>query len=186
MYNITQSYEPRTNGAPRVGSALIVGRVAIPSDLVEGGTKGKALALLHAWKARLRDRNIDGEERLPRPRLFRGSPSEDDTRDEWAGKESKVIARAQSKIVENGDAPKKLSQGAYSRRLHEYCHLNVVEVSNALLECIPVTLSLPRSFSIPPRHIYFHIIPFNSQAVSTLADIKHRERWSSPVRTSSV
>ena len=47
---ITQSYEPRTSGAPRVGSALAVGRMVIPNDPVEGGTKGKVLTLLHAWK----------------------------------------------------------------------------------------------------------------------------------------
>ena len=96
--------------------------MAIPSDLVEGGTKGKALTLLHAWKDQLWE--MGGEQRPPRPRLLQGNPNEeDDTDEEWNDEESEAGAETQSEIVENGDAPKELSrEGRYSRGMHERCH----------------------------------------------------------------
>ena len=109
------------NGTPRVGSALAVGRMALPSDLVEGGTKGKALTLLHAWKDQLWQ--MGGGERPPRPRLPQDGPNEDDTEGEWTSEESEAAAETQSKVVENGDPPKELSQeGAYSGEIHGSCH----------------------------------------------------------------
>lgn len=91
--------------------------MVLPSDLVEGGTKGKALTLLHAWKDQLWE--MGGEERPPRPRLLRGGLDEaDDSGEERTGEESEGDAETQSSIVE--DSPKELSrEGTYSWRMHE-------------------------------------------------------------------
>ena len=90
----------------------------IPSDLVEGGTKGKALTLLHAWKDQLWE--MGGEEKPPKPRLLRGSLNEaDDTDEEFTDEESEAAAETQLEIIENGGAPKELSQeGACSRGMY--------------------------------------------------------------------
>jgi len=63
---------------------------------------------------------MGGEERPPRPRLLRGSLNEaDDTDEEFTDEESEAAAETQSEIIENGDAPKELSQeGACSRGMH--------------------------------------------------------------------
>ena len=109
------------DGTARVGPALAVGRMVIPSDLVEGGTKGKALTLLHAWKDLLREM---GEERSPIPQLLRGSLEEEDDNDgKGAGEGNEADVETQPKMIENGDASKGLSrEGARSGRMHEnYC-----------------------------------------------------------------
>lgn len=87
----------------------------LPSDLVEGGTKGKALTLLHAWKDQLWE--MGGEEKPPGPRLLQGGMGEEaDTDEEGTDDESEAAAEVQSKIVENKGVPKELSQeGAYPR-----------------------------------------------------------------------
>ena len=115
---ITQDYEPTANGTPRVGPALAVGRMDLPSDLVEGGTKGKALTLLHAWKDRLWE--IGGEERPPRPRLLQDSPNdEDDTDEEWTDERAHAAAEAQHQTPGNGDTPRELSrEGTHFRRVN--------------------------------------------------------------------
>ena len=157
----------------------------LPSDLVEGGTKGKALTLLHAWKDQLWE--MGGEEKPPGPRLLQGGMGEeDDTDEEGTDDESEAAAEVQSKIVENKGVPKELSQeGAYPRGGGcESCYLNFADVSNALrdalLESISVTLSKlpPGSFPIPPSIFYeTHILPYRSfqliKAAKTPVDIKH-------------
>jgi len=161
----------------------------LPSDLVEGGTKGKALTLLHAWKDQLWE--MGGEEKPPRPRLLQGGmdeedeTEEDDTDEEGTCDESKAAAEMQPEIVKNGSVPKELSQeGAYPRGMCKSCRLNVVDVSNALrtalLESISVTLSKlpPGSFPIPPSIFYeTYILPYRSfqliKAAKTPVDIKH-------------
>lgn len=156
----------------------------LPSDLVEGGTKGKALTLLHAWKDQLWE--MGGEEKPPGPRLLQGGMGEEgDTDEEGTDDESEAAAEVQSKIVENKGVPKELSQeGAYPRGGCESCYLNFADVSNALraalLESISVTLSKlpPGSFPIPPSIFYeTHILPYRSfqliKAAKTPVDIKH-------------
>jgi len=151
----------------------------LPSDLVEGGTKGKALTLLHAWKDQLWE--MGGEEKPLGPRLLQGGMDEEDNTDD----ESEAAAEVQSKIVENKGVPKELSQeGAYPRGVYESCYLNVADVSNALraalLESISFTLSKlpPGSFPIPPSIFYeTYILPYRSfqliKAAKTPVDIKH-------------
>lgn len=83
--------------------------MTLPSDLVEGGTKGKALTLLHAWKDQLWE--MGGEERPPRPRLLRGgSGGEGDTDEEWVGEESETAVGTQSEIFKNENTPRELSR----------------------------------------------------------------------------
>ena len=96
--------------------------MTVPSDLIEEGTKGKVLTLLHAWKDQLRE--MGGEQRLHRPRLLQGNPNEEDnTGGEWTDEESKAVAETRSEIVQSGDTPKELSrEGAYSRGVHKRCH----------------------------------------------------------------
>jgi len=93
----------------------------LPSDLVEGGTKGKAMDLLHAWKDQLWQ--IGGEESPPRPRLVHGSLNgEDDDSDEEGADEDVGAAAAvvQPEPLKNGDTPKEPSrEGAYFRRINE-------------------------------------------------------------------
>lgn len=92
----------------------------LPSDLVEGGTKGKVMDLLHAWKDQLWQ--IGGEESPPRPRLLHGSLNgeEDDSDEEWMGEEVGEAAMARPEPLKNGDTPKELSQeGAYFGRINE-------------------------------------------------------------------
>ena len=126
---IIQDYEPTASGTPRIGPALAVGRMTLPSRVVEGGTKGKALTLLHAWKDKLWE--IGGGERPPRPRLLRGSPDgENDitVRFIHSNQESTAggtggTAETQPKTFENGDALRELSrEGPHSQTMNEYCH----------------------------------------------------------------
>jgi hypothetical protein len=105
---ITQAYEPTTNGTPRIGPALAVGLMTLPSDLVEGGTKGKALTLLHAWKDQLWE--MGGAEKPPRPRLLRGSLNGEDTDEEWTDEEVEAAAATQPKTFTSGDTSKGLSR----------------------------------------------------------------------------
>ena len=113
---IIQDYGPTANGTPRVGPALAVGRMALPSDLVEGGTKGKALTLLHAWKDQLWE--MGGGERPPRPRLLHGSLNkEEDTDEERIDGEVEAVAETQPTAFGNEDTPKELTgEGACSGR----------------------------------------------------------------------
>jgi hypothetical protein len=185
---ITQSYERRTNGTPLIGSALAVGRMAIPSDLVEGGTKGKAIILLHAWKDQLWE--MGGEERPPRPRFLRGSLNEaDDTDEEWTGEESGATAEMQLEIIENGDTPKELSQEGMFRA---GCMEATTEISQRFQtpyglpfsnqspvhcrNCRPGPSQSLRRFSM--RRISCHIVLFNSQKLWI-------PRWISNTRDSS-
>ena len=185
---ITQEYEPTRGGTARVGPALAVGRMVIPSDLVEGGTKGKALTLLHAWKDQLWE--MGGEEKPPRPQLLRGSPGEeDDTDGEQTGKESEGDAETQLKIVENGDPPKDLSrEGVYS----EIYMKTITEISQRSLTLYGLpfsnqSLSHCRNYRLGPsqslhqfstRNISCHIALFNSQTLRA-------PRWISSTRDSS-
>jgi len=93
----------------RVGPALAVGRMVIPSDLVERGKKGKALTLLHAWKDQLWE--MGGGEKPPRPQLLQGNLNkEDDTDRERTGGRNETDAKPQSKIFENEGSLRGLSQ----------------------------------------------------------------------------
>ncbi|KAF9649472.1 hypothetical protein BDM02DRAFT_3230271 [Thelephora ganbajun] len=167
---ITQDYAPTASGKLRVGSALAVGRMALPSHLVEGGTKGKALTLLHAWKDELWV--MGGEERPPRPQLLEDNlDGEDDTVEEWSSEEVEAAAETQLEIIGDGDTPKGLSREEVSEALR-----------SALLESISVTLSKvpPGSFPITPSIFYeTYILPYRSfqltKAVNTPVDVKHSE-----------
>ena len=110
---ITQDYAPTANGIPRIGPALAVGRMELPSHLVEGGTKGKALTLLHAWKDQLW--TMGGQEKPPRARLLNGEPNEEeDTDEEWTGEEIEAVAETQPENVDDSGTPKELSpEGVY-------------------------------------------------------------------------
>lgn len=81
--------------------------MALPSHLVEGGTKGKALTLLHAWKDQLWI--IGGEERPPRPRLFDGTANGEDDSDEWASDEVEAVAELQPENSGSEDTQRELS-----------------------------------------------------------------------------
>jgi len=106
---ITQEYEPTKGGTARVGPALAVGRMVISSDLVEGGKKGKALTLLHAWKDQLWE--MGGGEKPPRPQLLQGNLNKvDDAYGERIGERSEADVKTQSKMIENGDSSKGLSR----------------------------------------------------------------------------
>jgi translation initiation factor 2D len=89
--------------------------MVLPSHLVEGGTKGKALTLLHAWKDQLWV--IGGEERPPRPRLLESSlDGEVDEDEEWASDDVDAGAKTQSKSSNDGDTLKQLSpEGVYHK-----------------------------------------------------------------------
>lgn len=110
---IRQEYGPTGGGTPRVGPALAVARMALPSHLVEGGTKGKALTLLHAWKDELWV--MGGEEMPPRPRLLQADlDGEDDTDEECVGEEADTDTDTESEISDDGNTPKGLSpEGVY-------------------------------------------------------------------------
>jgi len=112
---ITQDYAPTANGISRAGPALAVGRMAIPSDLMEGGAKGKALTLLHTWKDKLWE--MGGEEKPPRPRLLRDGPDgEEDTDEEKSDEEAETTAKTPPKAFGNVDTPKELSrEGAFRK-----------------------------------------------------------------------
>jgi translation initiation factor 2D len=82
--------------------------MVLPSHLIEGGTKGKALTLLHAWKDQLWA--MGGEEHPPGPRLLGASQDEEDDADEErASDEVDAAAEMQSESSGKGDTPKKLS-----------------------------------------------------------------------------
>ena len=87
----------------------------LPSHLVEGGTKGKGLTLLHAWKDQLWV--MGGEEIPPRARLVEiSSDEEDDTDEEWEGEEAEAAAETQSDSSGDGDASRQLSpEGMYPK-----------------------------------------------------------------------
>lgn len=116
---VTQDYEPTADGTPRIGPALAVGRMTLPSHLVEGGAKGKVLTLLHAWKDQLWE--MGGVEKSPRPRLFQGSPSgEEDTDEESADEETEGTTGIRPKISGDSDTPKELSrEGVHSRGMNK-------------------------------------------------------------------
>jgi hypothetical protein len=95
--------------------------MTLPSDLVEGGTKGKALTLLHAWKDQLWE--MGGAEKPPRPRLLQGSLNGEDTDEEWTDEEVEAAAATQSKTLKSGDTPKGLSrEGVHVQTMCERCH----------------------------------------------------------------
>ena len=101
---------------PRVGPALVVGRMALSSDLVKRGGKGKALVLLHAWKDELW--KMGGEGRPPRPQLLQGSPNGE----EYIDNSVEVAAVLQQRTSGNGGTPKEPSQqGGYLRRMNGSC-----------------------------------------------------------------
>ena len=81
--------------------------MALPSHLVEGGTKGKALTLLHAWKDQLWI--MGGEEKPPRPRLLDGTANGEDDSDEWASEEVEEVAEFQPENSGHEDAQRELS-----------------------------------------------------------------------------
>ena len=113
LVSINQEYGPTGRGTSRVGPPLAVARMVLPSHLVEGGTKGKALTLLHAWKDRLWV--MGGEEKPPRPRLLNASPDEEDDSEGPASDGVEVAARIPSGNSSKGGTLKKLSpEGAYS------------------------------------------------------------------------
>ena len=120
---VTRDCEPTANGIPRVGPALAVGRMILPSALVEGGTKGRAMNLLHAWKDQLWQ--IGGEEAPPRPRLLYGSLNgeEDGSDDDWTDGGVEAVVTMQLETLKNEDTPKEFSQeGAYSKRMNGSRH----------------------------------------------------------------
>lgn len=97
------------NGTARVGPALAVGRMALPSDLVEGGTKGKALTLLHAWKDKLW--KMGGEERPPRPKTLQVNLNGgEDSDEEQTDEEVETVVKTQPGTFRNEDIPKELSR----------------------------------------------------------------------------
>lgn len=61
-----------------------------PSDLVKGGTRGRALTLLHAWKDQLWE--IGGKAEPPRPRSLRERPNRKDNSDEKLTEEKAEVA----------------------------------------------------------------------------------------------
>lgn len=89
---------------------------------MEGGAKGKALTLLHAWKDNLWE--MGGEERPPRPRLLRdGLNGEEDADEEKSDEEVETAVKTPSETFGNGDTPKELSrEGVYFGRVDESCH----------------------------------------------------------------
>jgi hypothetical protein len=110
---IVRGNKPTANGTPPVGPALAVGRMAVTSRLAKGGTKGKALTLLHASKDRLWE--MGGETKPPRPRLPQGTLNRE------KGIKGGATS-AQPKISRNGVPPKELSrEGAHSQTVNEDC-----------------------------------------------------------------
>ena len=96
--------------------------MTLPSDLVEGGTKGKAIDLLHAWKDHMW--KIGGEESPPGPRVLRSGMNgeDDDDYGEWKDEEVEAAVVVQPETLENGDTQKELSQeGAYLSFKNESC-----------------------------------------------------------------
>ena len=148
---ITHDYESTSKGTPRVGPALVVGRMALPSDLVKRGAKGKALMLLHAWKDELW--KMGGEKRPPRPRLLQVSPN-----------------------VEEGVRPRRM-EGDCRKNPAEVSDA----LWSALLESISVTLSkIPPEFFPPIGQSIFYetfVLPYRSPHTTvpgdTPVDIKH-------------
>jgi len=117
---VTRDCDPTANGTPRVGPALAVGRMTLSSELVEGGTKGKAMDLLHAWKDRLWE--IGGEEGPPRPRVLRDSLNGEGDDEERTDEEVKAAAVMQPETLKNWDTLKELSrEGAWFRETEENC-----------------------------------------------------------------
>ena len=105
---------------------MAVGRMLLPSHAVEGGKKGKAVTLLHAWKDQLWV--MGGEGRPPRPRLLIAGPDEEEDVDEvWESEEIEADAESQPESSSDRDTPKELSpEGAYleacsSERPLRYC-----------------------------------------------------------------
>ena len=90
--------------------------MALPSDLVAGGTKGRTLTLLHAWKDQLWE--MGGGESPPGPRLLHGSLNkEEETDEKWINEEVEAAVAMQPMAVGNEDTPKELTrEGTYSRR----------------------------------------------------------------------
>ena len=147
----------------------------LPSHLVEGGTKGKALTLLHAWKDQLWV--TGGEERPPRPRLLDGTANGEDDNEGWASEEIEEVAEFQPENSGCEDIQRELSPEGASPvpKEGQSDRLNVEEVSkalrSALLQSISVTLSKlpPGSFPITPSIFYeTYILPYRSFQV-----IKH-------------
>ncbi|KAF9783951.1 hypothetical protein BJ322DRAFT_1109804 [Thelephora terrestris] len=167
---VTQDYDPTASGKTRIGSALAVARMALPSHRVNKDTKGRVLTLLHAWKDQLW--TIGGELRPPRPRLLDGGPNgEDDTHNEWSGEEIEAAAGTRSESTRDGITPKALSPEEVSNAL-----------KSALLASISTTLSKlpPGSFPVTPSVFYeTYILPYRSsrltKTTSTPVDIKHSE-----------
>ena len=56
------------DGAPQVGPALAVGRMALTSGQVGGSGKGKAVNIVHTWKDHLWE--MGGKEDPPTPRVL--------------------------------------------------------------------------------------------------------------------
>ena len=117
---MTQDYEHTAGGTPHVSPALAVARMALSSHMVEGGTRGRALTLLHAWKDRLW---ATGGGANP-PGLLEGSLNgEGDNDEEWTDEEVEAATGTQAKGTSNEDTSKRLSpEGAYRRGTDENDH----------------------------------------------------------------
>ena len=87
--------------------------MAIPSDLVEGGTKGKALSLLHAWKDLL-DPDSSKETRTKRTIPTRSGPMKKVRQVQKRSQKSSKMEMLQKSF------PEKV--GRYFRGAHERCH----------------------------------------------------------------
>jgi len=163
---ITQDYEHTAGGTPRVSPALAVARMALPSHMVEGGTRGRALTLLHAWKDQLW---VIGGKANP-PGLLDGSSNGEDINDkEWTDKKAEAATSTQAKGTSNEVTPKGLSPEEVSAALR-----------SALLKSNSATLSRlpPGSFPVTPSIFYeVYVLPYRSSqltnATSTPVDIKH-------------
>ena len=89
-----------------------------PSDLVDGGTKGKALNLLHAWKDQLWQ--IGGEQSPPTPRLLHCNPKGEEEKEKRTDEDVEVAAVMQSRTLKSGGTLKGFSrEGVYFRPTNE-------------------------------------------------------------------
>lgn len=64
---VTQYY-PHVNGAPQIGPALAVGRMALAGDQIRSVGKGKAVNIIHTWKDHLWE--LGGKDDPPPPRVI--------------------------------------------------------------------------------------------------------------------
>ena len=117
---MTEDYEHTAGGTPHVSPALVVARMALSSHMVEGGTRGRALTLLHAWKDRLWARGGGANP----PGLLEGSlDGEGDNDEEWTDEEVEAATGTKAKGTSNEDTSKRLSpEGAYRRGTDENDH----------------------------------------------------------------